>query len=144
VIRPRAFFKPRIVATCLLLAAAAPLAGCTEVQKVEINAVMDARDRAICNKDIRAYSGLLLADYRDHGQRKADLVAQMTAMFGRFDVLQMHSFDRTIRVLDARHAQCAQSYRLRVRQDHSWRAIVEREQLDLQKTANGWKISAGL
>ena len=143
-IRPRTFFKPRIIAACLLLAAAAPLAGCSEVQKVEIRSVMDARDRAISHKDIRAYSRLLFADYRDHGRSKADIVAQMTDMFGRFDQMKMHSFDRTIRVLDATHAQCAQSYRLRVRRDHAWRAIVEREQVDLQKTADGWKISAGL
>lgn len=142
--RPRPFFKLRIIAACLLLAAAAPLSGCSEVQKVEINSVMDARDQAISHKDIRAYSKLLLAGYSDHGQSKADVVAQMTDMFGRFDQLQMHSFDRTIRVLDPAHAQCAQSYRLRVSRDHTWRAIVEREQVDLRKTADGWKISAGL
>ena len=143
-IRPRTFFKPRIIAACLLLAAAAPLAGCSEVQQVEIRPVLEARDRAISHKDIRAYAKLLLPAYRDGDHTKADVVAQMKDLFGRFDALEMHSFDRSIRVLDATHAQCEQSYRLRVRRDHAWRAIVEREQVDLQKTADGWKISAGL
>lgn len=143
-IRPRAFFKPRLIAACLLFAAAAPLAGCSEVQKIEINAVMDARDRAINAKDIHAYSRLLLPTYHDQGRNKADVIAQVKDMFGRFDRLEMHTFDRSIRVLDATHAQCIQSYRLRVRRDHIWRAVVEREQVDLRKTADGWKISAGL
>lgn len=143
-IRPRPFFKPRIIAAFLLLAAAAPLAGCSEVQKIEINRVMDARDRAINTKDIRAYSQLLIPAYHDQGRNKADVVAQVQEMFGHFDALEMHSFDRSVRLLDATHAQCIQSYRLRVRRDHAWRAVVEREQVDLQKTKNGWKISAGL
>lgn len=142
--RPRTFVKTRIIAACLLLAALVPLAGCAEVQKIEINRVMDARDQAISHKDIRAYAKLLLPAYRDHGQTKADVVAQMKDLFGRFDTLEMHSFDRTIRVQDATHAQCLQSYRLRVRRDHIWRAIVEREQVELRKTADGWKISSGL
>ena len=127
-----------------MLAIAMPLAGCTEVQKIEIRSVMDARDQAICDKDIHAYGSLLLAGYHDHGQTKAMVVAQMRRLFKRFDQLDMHSFDRVIRVLDASHAQCEQSYRLRVRQHQTWRTIVEQEQLQLQKTSNGWKISAGL
>jgi hypothetical protein len=127
-----------------MLALAIPLAGCSEVQKIEIRSVMDARDHAICHKNIQAYSKLLLTSYRDHGQTKVDVVAQMMGLFDRFDQLDMHSFDRVIRVLDATHAQCEQSYRLRVRRHQVWRTIVEREQLRLQKTADGWKISAGL
>ena len=127
-----------------MLALAVPLAGCADTQKVEIRSVMDARDQAICHKDISAYSKLLLTGYHDHGQSKVDIVAQMMGMFDRFDQLDMHSFDRVIRVLDATHAQCEQSYRLRVRRHQVWREIVEREQLQLQKTADGWKISAGL
>jgi hypothetical protein len=127
-----------------MLALAIPLAGCSEVQKIEIRSVMDARDQAICHKNIQAYSKLLLTAYRDHGQTKVDVVAQMMGLFNRFDQLDMHSFDRVIRMLDATHAQCEQSYRLRVRRHQVWRTIVEREQLRLQKTADGWKISAGL
>ena len=142
--RPRLFCKPRFIVACLMLAIAMPLAGCTEVQKIEIRSVMDARDKAICDKDIHAYSSLLLASYHDQHQTKAEVVAQMRRLFKRFDQLDMHSFDRIIRVLDATHAQCEQSYRLRVRRHQAWRTIVEQEQLQLQKTANGWKISAGL
>jgi hypothetical protein len=127
-----------------MLALAIPLAGCSEVQKIEIRSVMDARDQAICHKNIQAYSKLLLTAYRDHGQTKVDVVAQMMGLFNRFDQLDMHSFDRVIRMTDATHAQCEQSYRLRVRRHQVWRTIVEREQLRLQKTADGWKISAGL
>ena len=142
--RPRRFSDIRLAAAGLMLALALPLAGCTDAQKLAIRSVMDARDQAICHKDIRAYSSLLLTDYHDHGQTKVDVVAQMMDMFDRFDQLDMHSFDRVIRVLDATHAQCEQSYRLRVRRHQVWRTIVEREQLALRKTADGWKISAGL
>ena len=128
----------------MMLATLMPLAACSEVQKIEIGTVMDARDQAISHKDIRAYSALLLPGYHDHGQTKDAVVAQMAGMFQRFNKLDMHSFDRDIRVLDATHAQCEQSYRLRVRRDHTWRAIVDREQVALQKTAKGWKISSGL
>jgi hypothetical protein len=142
--RPRRFSKIRLAAAGLMLALAIPLAGCSDAQKLAIRGVMNARDQAISHKDIRAYSRLLLTDYHDHGRNKVDVVTQMMDMFDRFDQLDMHSFNRVIRVLDGTHAQCEQSYRLRVRMHQTWRTIVDREQLQLQKTADGWKISAGL
>lgn len=144
-IRQRLSVNFRATATCLFLAVvAAQISGCTDIQKNEIRSVMKARDQAISHKNISAYSRLLLTGYHDRGYDKIQMVLQMMAMFNRFNKLEMHSFDRVIRVLDSSHAQCQQSYRLRVQRHKIWRTIVEREQLQLKKTADGWKISAGL
>lgn len=121
------------------------LAGCSAVQKTEINEVLNARDLAISSKDVGAYSALLLGDYMDdHGKSKITVVAQFVRMFEQFDATEMHSFDREIRLIDDTHAECEQSYKLRVKADGRWRELVQREQLYFVKTRAGWRISGGL
>lgn len=117
---------------------------CSSTDKASINAVLDARDTAITARDIGAYSSLILPDYMDHGRDKVGIVAQMIHLFNRFDALDMHSFDREIHLVDDTHADCAQSYKLRVHADGRWREMVQREELSLRRTSAGWKISAGL
>jgi len=123
---------------CLLLTA------CGSADKASINAVLDARNAAISARDIGAYSDLILPDYKDHGRSKVAIVAQVIHLFDRFDALEMHSFNREVHLVDNTHADCAQSYRLRVRSGDRWREMVQREELSLQRTPAGWKISAGL
>ena len=129
----------------LILLVALTLAGCSDVQKSEINQVLDARDQAISNKDVSAYSALLLGDYMDdHGKTKIAVVAQFVHMFQQFDKTEMHSYDREIRMIDSKHAECEQSYKLRVKADGRWRELVQREQIYLLRTPAGWRISGGL
>jgi len=73
-----------------------------------------------------------------------DIVARMIHLFDQFDALEMHSFNRKVYLVDDTHADCAQSYRLRVRAGDRWREMVQREELSLERTPAGWKISAGL
>ncbi len=120
------------------------LSACSGADKASINAVLDARNAAITARDIGAYSDLILPDYIDHGRGKVDIVAQMIHLFDRFDALHMHSFNREIHLVDDTHADCAQSYRLRVRAGGRWREMVQREELSLERTPAGWKISGGL
>jgi len=120
------------------------VAACGGADKASINVVLDARNAAITARDIGAYSGLILPDYMDHGRSKVDTVARMIHLFGRFDALDMHTFNREVHLIDDTHADCAQSYRLKVHTGGRWRAMVQREELSLQRTPAGWKISAGL
>jgi len=117
---------------------------CSGADKASINTVLNARDTAITARDIGTYSSLILPDYMDHGRSKVNIVAQMIHLFSRFDALDMHSFDREIHLVDDTHADCAQSYKLRVHVDGRWREMVQREELSLRRTPAGWKISAGL
>jgi len=120
------------------------LSACSGADKASINAVLDARNAAITARDIGAYSDLILPDYVDHGRSKVDIVAQMIHLFDQFDTLDMHSFNREIHLVDDMHADCAQSYRLRVHSGDRWREMVQREELSLKRIPAGWKISAGL
>lgn len=120
------------------------LTACSGADKASINTVLDARNAAITARDIGAYSDLILPDYVDHGRNKVDIVAQMIHLFDQFDALDMHSFNREIHLVDDTHADCAQSYRLRVRASGRWREMVQREELSLEHIPAGWKISAGL
>lgn len=123
---------------------AAIMSACTDVQKAEINAILDARDQAVSSGNVAGYSKLLLQNYHDHGQTKITVVARMISLFSQFDATQMQSFDRNIRLLDERHAQCEQSYHLKVQLDGDWREITQREQLYFTRTKSGWHISGGL
>jgi len=127
-----------VISFCLLIAA------CSGADRASISTVLDARNAAITARDIGVYSDLILPDYMDHGRSKVDVVAQMIHLFDRFDALEMHSFDRKLHLVDDTHADCAQSYRLRVRSGGRWREMVQREELSLQRTPAGWKISGGL
>ncbi|HKI61779.1 MAG TPA: hypothetical protein VKA31_05750 [Mariprofundaceae bacterium] len=129
---------------CLGLFACLILSACGDMQKVAINGILDDRDSAVSSGDIGAYSRLLLRDYQDHGQTKVTVVARMINLFSQFDSTQMKSFDRHVKLIDDHHAQCEQSYHLKVQKDGDWREITQREQLYLTRTAAGWRISGGL
>jgi len=127
-----------IISFCLLIAA------CSGADKASISTVLDARNAAITARDIGAYSNLILPDYKSYGSSKVDIVARMIHLFDQFDTLEMHSFNREVHLVDDTHADCAQSYRLRVHAGGRWREMVQREELSLERTPAGWKISGGL
>jgi len=64
-------------------------------------------------------------------------------LFQQFEEIQMHSYNRTI-TLHGPHAECEQSYNLRVFRDGDWRSLVQRERVLLEKNASGWKIIGGI
>lgn len=115
-----------------------------ESDSAAINAVLDARNQAISSRDINAYSQLIADDYKENGHGKQDMLAQTVDMFRVFIELHMQSFDREVRLLNKQKAECRQSYRLKARAGADWRQIVEREQIKLKKTDEGWQISGGL
>ena len=112
--------------------------------KQDIHQLLDARDQAVSSRNINSYSALLHTEYSHLGQSASDVLARVEALFFQFDTMEMSSSDRTIYFVDDSHAQCEQSYILRVKADDEWRAIAQRERLDLIKSADGWKISGGL
>ncbi|WP_018294509.1 nuclear transport factor 2 family protein [Mariprofundus ferrooxydans] len=129
----------------LLLLLALSLGACVNHDKDAINAVLDARDQAVSTHDILAYDALLLPDYMERNNSKADLIIRMHNLFKQFDTINMTSDNRIIRIQeDGRHALCEQSYHLRVESDGVWRELYQREQIALTRTKNGWKISGGL
>lgn len=122
------------------------LAGCSD-QGRDRNAIqhlLDARDSAISNRDLPAYADLLIPGYQDRDQSEFKVVARMQHLFEQFDRIEMHASDRTIRFDDADHAQCEQSYLLRVHAEGAWRQITQRERIGLTRTEVGWRISSGL
>jgi len=128
----------------LLFVITAALLACGEMEKSEITELMDARDRAISQRSISDYSVLIYSNYHDQGRSKVDVVAQMVALFDKFDRAEMRSHNRQIRLLSDKLARCDQSYTLKVLADGKWRQIVQREQLTLTRDRDGWKISGGL
>jgi len=120
------------------------LGACSGFDKAGISRLLDQRDQAISHRSISEYSSVIAAAYHDKGQTKIEIVAQMVSLFDKFEKAEMASYDREIRRLDDSHAQCEQSYKLRVYADGQWRQIVQREQLTLAKTVGGWRIVAGL
>ncbi len=127
-----------------VLALVMTITACSDIQRMEVESVLDARNSAVSESNIDAYSSLLIQSYQDQGQTKADLVSKMLRMFKQFDALEMKSFGRTIRILENGHAQCEQTYYLRVKADNTWREFNQREQISLTKTTAGWQISGGL
>lgn len=117
---------------------------CSDIQKMEIEAVLDARNSAVSARNIDAYSSLLIQSYQDQGQDKAEAVSKMHQLFEQFDALEMKTFGRTIRILENGQAQCEQTYYLRAKADDKWREFNQREQISLLKTASGWQISGGI
>jgi len=136
--------RSRHIILPILLAAVAAIAACSDIDKAGISQLLDARDAAISHRSIAEYSALIASDYSDKDRGKVDIVAQMVSLFDKFERAEMRSYDRQIRLLNDRQAQCEQSYTLKVFADGQWRQIVQREQLTLTDDAGGWKISAGL
>ncbi len=68
----------------------------------------------------------------------------MRTLFDQFETIEMRSTNRTIRLLDHKHAECEQSYMLHVQANGAWRQLNQRERISLTKTESGWKISGGL
>lgn len=120
------------------------LAACSPSPQTAINRVLDARDAAISERNIAAYSALIADDYHAGNQSKADIVRHMQALFKQFNQLKMQSFGRDVFIIDDDHAQAAQSYHLKVLMDGSWREMLQREELTLTRSDDGWKISSGL
>lgn len=128
----------------LLFIITATLLACSEMEKSDINELMDARDLAISQRSISDYSALIYSNYDDQGRSKVDVVAQMVALFDKFDRAEMRSHNRKIQQINDKLARCDQSYTLKVLADGKWRQIVQREQLTLTRDHDGWKISGGL
>jgi hypothetical protein len=128
----------------LLLIIMTTLLACSEMEKSEITTLMDARDLAISQRSIPDYSALIYSNYDDQGRSKVDVVAQMVALFDKFDRAEMRSYNRQIQQLNDELARCDQSYTLKVLADGKWRKIVQREQLTLTRDRDSWKISSGL
>jgi len=110
----------------------------------DINTLLDARDQAVSERNISAYARLISDDYLDRGRSKQDIVAKVEDMFHVFSELNMRSFDRKIRLIDDKQAECKQSYQLKVRVESDWRQMVQQEQLQLRQTDHGWRINGGL
>ena len=119
------------------------LASCSS-EKQGIHQILDARDVAFTAHDIAAYSALLHPNYNHLKQNGSDVIERVKQLFSQFDTMEMHSSDRTIYFVDDTHAQCEQSYKLRVKADNRWREIDRRERIELTKSPDGWKISGGL
>jgi hypothetical protein len=133
--------QPYLWALCLL---SSLLLACSDLDKVGISSLLDARDQAISHRNISEYSVLISSNYYDHERDKVQVVAQMLSLFDKFERAEMHSYDRQIRKLDNNLAQCEQSYTLKVFADGQWRQIIQCEQLTLAEGPGGWKIISGL
>jgi len=120
------------------------LSACSQSAVSDVNSVLNARDHAISERNITAYAAQISDTYRDRGKNKADIVAHMQKLFEQFHDMEMHSFGRDVFIADDDNARAAQSYRLKVLMDGSWRDMLQREELSLTRTDAGWKISAGL
>ncbi|MDQ6979629.1 MAG: nuclear transport factor 2 family protein [Mariprofundaceae bacterium] len=119
------------------------LSSCGFAEKESIEQVLNARDHAVSERDIAAFSALLADDFNENGASKTDKVRAQQQLFEQFEQIQMQSHDRTL-TLDGPHAACEQSYSLRVLQDQTWRSLVQRERVLLKKTAAGWQITGGI
>jgi len=130
----RLFYKLFVI-TLLLLSTA-----CEQQDKTAISHLLDARDKAMSEKNIDAFNQLLATNYPD----KQHTIEQISLLFRQFNHIHIHTLNRHIHLINDEHAECEQSYTISVQADGDVRNIVQREQLQLTKTAQGWKISAGL
>ncbi len=126
---------------CMLATA---LSACSEQDRANIHAVLEARDSAVSNHDIKAYSALLVPGYEYNKKNEFETINRMRKLFDQFEKIEMTSGNRTIRLLDEKHAECEQNYLLHVKAGGKWRQLNQRERISLIKTASGWKISGGL
>jgi len=127
-----------------LLISLALLTACNASNTADISQVLDARNTAISEKNIAIYADIVIADYDANGRTKEDVLLQMYDLFKHFQNIKMQSHNRHINIIDDNHALCEQSYSLKVMADNEWRNIVQKEQLELTKQGDTWKISGGL
>jgi len=135
---------PRFLPLAAIVLSLLLLSACSEYNKMEIRELLDARDAAVSQHDLTAYETLLITDYHAPQQTRQSIITKMRHLFAQFKQIEMKSNNRFIRMNDSTHAECEQSYILRVFADGDWRQLSERERLQLTKTPNGWKISGGL
>jgi len=128
----------------LVLTAVLLLSACSESAVSDIHSLLNARDAAISERNIASYSELLADDYQGRNLNKADVTKHMQQIFSQFSNIKMESFGRDIFIADDNHARAAQSYRMKVLMDGSWREMLQREELSLTRSESGWKISSGL
>lgn len=129
-----------VAAVCAVLL----LSACSQSAVSGVNSLLNARDTAINDRDISAYSQLISEDYQGRQKNKTNIVEDMQLMFKQFSTIKMQSFGRDIFVKDDDHARAAQSYRMKVMMDGRWREMLQREVLSLTRSESGWKISSGL
>ncbi len=144
-VRMRSYpYHLRTLFLCWLMISACTACSNVAQERQDIGALLDARDQAISNRDLPAYAALLIPDYQDRDQGEFEVINRMRRLFEQFDRIEMHGSDRTIRILDKAHAQCEQSYLLRVHASGIWRQISQRERIGMTRTESGWRISSGL
>ncbi|MDQ6994002.1 MAG: hypothetical protein Q9M18_00220 [Mariprofundaceae bacterium] len=117
---------------------------CTPSPKDAVQHVMEQRSQAMQDKNIQLYAQLIADDYMSRGRTKKDVVSEMNHLFQSFNKIQMETHHRKIRILADGHAECEQSYKLKVYADGDWRNITNQEQVFLQHKHDAWKIIAGL
>jgi len=127
-----------------LLISLALITACNANNTADISQVLDARNTAISEKNIAIYADIVIEDYDANGRTKEDVLLQMYDLFKHFQNIKMQSHNRHINIIDDNHALCEQSYSLKVMADNEWRNIVQKEQLELTKQGDTWKISGGL
>ena len=128
-----------LLAVCLL----ACLTAC-ESDTAEIASLLDARNKAVSEKNIAVYADLIADNYHAGRHTKDDVLMQIFQLFKRFQRIEMHTHNRHIDITDDKHALCEQSYTLKVFADQQWRSIVQKEQLELTKQNGTWLITSGL
>ncbi len=118
------------------------LTSCTDLDKHDIDTLLEQRNAVISAKNTQAYTKLLTHEYLTH-QGNQD-IRDIQHVFDTFDKVEMQTRDRIIQILDANRAIVEQTYILKVFANGEWRKIVKREQLILQREDKQWKISNGL
>jgi len=120
------------------------LTACVGSDDTAVQAVLNQRSQALQDKNIQQYAMLIADNYMSRGRDKKEVVDEMKQLFRMFNDIQMKTYNRMVRVLVGGHAECEQSYTLKVYADGVWRNITHREQIELQNQKGVWKITAGL
>ncbi|MDX8386994.1 MAG: hypothetical protein R8M46_00470 [Ghiorsea sp.] len=115
------------------------VSACTDSDTSEIIDLLETRNQSISQKDMTLYTSLFHQPYLANGGQAT--VDKMDVIFGKFDVLEMISRDREIRILSDVKAVCEQTYLLKAFAHDEWREYVMREQLTFTYIDDHWKIS---
>jgi len=126
----------------ILLLVALFFSACTDLDKSQIDDLLDQRNASISQKNIETYTDLLSQSYLDNAGHEA--IRSMQHIFATFEKIEMVSRDRRIQINGKNHAICEQTYVLKVFSDNEWRKMVKREQLKFERENGHWKISSGL